>query len=457
MERDPSGRVRARNTTLHPLNVFVNVAVVRGAKPSEQINNRTVVPNTRTGKKTNPSHQLPEADCGAETVRNFRLQFAYGVILLCGAACNNNPYRALWCEQEDDILAEIDENTFDVFQVKSRKPELGPWETTDDGFVSAIKVFVRLEREFSQFIRGFVFVSNTDLFDTEGEKRIHLSPVRLAIAVTEAGQPGGLNGSLKDAFSKLRDAAECTTEELWPVITKLKYAKAPHRESFIAELAGNHLSELSICACATVPRLKRAAFDLIAFVEEASSLASQDPSRHYAFLNTGRRNDPQLRAKRVSIDQFLSRLKEIIQPAFRYPRHVSNSARLHFDARMRRFVVKLSQGGLDHYIDTLRNQTNLAERTLLDLATRADGDAIIAHLKQMVKAECDYAYLRIDKAQEVFGEDLLSALLKSFETMVRSDPDKACRQPWEVLLGIAGMLTEDCEVWWSKRFEVEQG
>ena len=29
-------------------------------------------------------------------------------------------------------------------------------------------------------------------------------------------------------------------------------------------------------------------------------------------------------------------------------------------------------------------------------------------------------------------------------------------QPYEVLVGVAAMLTRECRVWWSKRFDVQE-
>ena len=59
-----------------------------------------------------PIQQLPAHDYGAETLRNYRYQSAYAVALLVAAAAKKKKYSAVWCEQEDDILAQIAGHTF---------------------------------------------------------------------------------------------------------------------------------------------------------------------------------------------------------------------------------------------------------------------------------------------------------------------------------------------------------
>src|SRR5665213_4002693 len=120
------------------------------------------LPSSTNEAGKSPISQLPAQDHGAETLRNYRYQSAYAVVLLVGAAAKKNDYQAVWCEQEDDVLCQIDENQFDSYQVKTQKPELGPWQLTDDAFVSAINVFLRLEKQLPGKIRHFNFVSNTE-------------------------------------------------------------------------------------------------------------------------------------------------------------------------------------------------------------------------------------------------------------------------------------------------------
>jgi hypothetical protein len=405
----------------------------------------------------NPTHQLAANDSGAETLRNFQYQCAYGVILLTSAILKTNDYRAVWCEQEDDLLAEIDDNKFDSFQVKTQAPEYGHWDVGKKGFIKAISVFAHLEASFPGSIRWFNFVSNALLLDSTDPKLAHKCPALLAEEVQKAKVLADLKTAHKKIILKLSKAAKQTEETIFAVFKRLRFAQSPSRDSFIAELAANHLPLLEPCKTASIPKIKRAVRNVISLVEEASSLASQAPSRHYACLTRGDRNDPQLLMKRVCIQKFEQSLNEIIKPGFRYIPAISESDFARTDRDFQRFAKKLKKGGIEFYADTLRNQATTAEAILLEIATRGpEGKSLVDHLRVMVKAECDLAHLQASKTSEPYGSEMLRTVSNNFIAMATNDPGKACQQPHEVLLGMAAILTEDCKVWWSPRFTIEE-
>jgi len=59
-----------------------------------------------------PSEQLDLSDPGDETLRNFRYQFGYGVILLLAALRNDRNYTSLWCEHHEDFICEREDSFF---------------------------------------------------------------------------------------------------------------------------------------------------------------------------------------------------------------------------------------------------------------------------------------------------------------------------------------------------------
>jgi len=57
------------------------------------------MPNGSHQTQASPIGQLPAHDYGAETLRNYRYQSAYAIVLLAAAAAKKNDYHAVWCEQ----------------------------------------------------------------------------------------------------------------------------------------------------------------------------------------------------------------------------------------------------------------------------------------------------------------------------------------------------------------------
>jgi hypothetical protein len=126
-------------------------------------------------------------------------------------------------------------------------------------------------------------------------------------------------------------------------------------------------------------------------------------------------------------------------------------------ADLKRFNQKLKRGGLDDYAQSLRNQTLSAEAAFLDLATRGpDGQAELAQIENVVKAECDAAHLRAAQGEKPFGQRMLIDVQDRLLRVSREEAGKVGRQPYEALMGMAGILTESCPVWWSEKFVLEE-
>ena len=413
-------------------------------------------PPESNAERPSPIRQLPTHDYGAETLRNYRYQSAYAVVLLVAAAAKKKSYTSVWCEQEDDILTQIAENSFDSYQVKTRKPELGEWRLTDDQFVSAVKVFLRLDAEYPGCFQHFNFVSNAECLDSDAVTQKHLCPRRLAAAAANGcASSAELPEAEAKGFKALLEKAEATSEALFKVLQRLGFVKTPERESFIAELAQNHLRELEWCRLPQ-PRLETVVWSLIEMVDRASSLSSQDSARHLARHAGDGQPDPQLTAKRITVEDFILRSRELTNPAFRYLPSLTTSPLEQTSKALKRFNQKLRQGGLDDYAHSLRNHTLSAEAAFLDLATRGpEGQAELAQIENVVKAECDAAHLRAAQGAKPFGQRMLIEVQDRLHRVAKEEPHKVGKQPYEALIGMAGILTESCPVWWSEKFDLE--
>jgi hypothetical protein len=414
-------------------------------------------PSPQSGTEPpNPVRQLPANDHGAETLRNYRYQSMYAVVLLVAAATNKKDYKAVWCEQEDDVLGQFAENGFDSHQVKTRKPELGEWRVTDDGFVSAINGFLSKDSRFPNAFRHFNFVSNAEHLDSDAVNHTHLCPKRLALASAACASHLQLSETPAKGFKALLEKVSGAPEALFKVLKRLNFAKTPDRESFIAELAQNHLSELDWCRLPQ-PRLETVVRSLIEMVDSASSLSSQDSSRHHPHSPADGQSDPQLLAKRITIEDFILKSRELASPSFRYLPSLTTSPLAQTNPDLKRFKLKLSRGGLDDYADSLRNQTLSAEAAFLDLATRGpEGQKDLTQIENVVKAECDAAHLRAAQGAKPFGQKMLIDVQDRLQRVAKEEANKVGKQPYEALIGMAGILTESCPVWWSEKFNLEE-
>lgn len=412
-------------------------------------------PGTQTATKS-PILQLSAQDHGAETLRNYRYQSAYAVVLLIAAAAKKNDYKSVWCEQEDDVLCQIDDNIFDACQVKTKKSELGAWRVTDDSFIKSVKIWLRIDKDYPGSIRQFHFVSNTECLESDAKGVKHLCPKRLAKAAKACSSSSDLPESEQQGFDALLKETGGSEEALFNVLRRIGFVRTPDRDSFIAELAQNHLRELDWCQLPQ-PRLEIVVRSLIEMADSASSLSAQDPARHYPVREKRAGTDPQLLAKQITVEAFILRSRELAGSSFRYLPSLTTSPLANKNKDLIRFKSKLNRGGLNDYADSLRNQLLSAEAIFLDLATRGpDGQAQLSQIENVVKAECDAAHLRAAQGATPFGQRMLIEVQDRLKALAKEDPAKAGKQPYEVLMGMAGLLTEACPVWWSERFDMEE-
>ena len=405
---------------------------------------------------TSPISQRNPNDPGDATQRNYQYQFAYGVVLLTAAVMEGNDYEAIWCEQEEDFLGKIkDSEKYDAIQIKTQQPEGGYWRTTSEDFVKSVTRFVELDKKYPNTIRQFQFVSNTEVLDSDAQTVAKKSIGHLLRAVKQKFSADDLEGKAKDAFEKLKEDSGAGTNALYSVLKRLQTVRGPSRDSFVAELAQNHLPQLEEFRNSTPAALKKATDALVDLVERASALSSQAPERHYVCLNGNGANDPQLKDKRISVEQFALRCRDVAAPDFRYLSDLSSDPLQVDDQDLKIFRAKLDRGGLEDHAEILRRQTLSAQAALIERADRDDRGAEVAtQIENIVLAQCKEAELRSKVSDAPYGARMMIDVQDRLKTIATDEASRVHSQPYEVLLGMAGLLTQDCSVWWSEKFDV---
>ena len=403
-----------------------------------------------------PIDSRDHSDPGDQVIRKFRYQHAYGVVLAILMLNQTRPYRAIWCEQHEDLLAERTDDLFEAFQVKTRKPETGSWNITDESFVKSMKRFVDLDFEFPLKITKFHFVSNTEYSNSDAKKSRRLSPIKLSKAVLAAKSKNDLEGSALDGFEVLQSETEQDGDALFSVLRRLELVHGLTERAFEDELCQTHLPALPQCSRLSAGSLTKVLNSLIGLMERAASLQSDDPLRHCVGLTSTDEVDPYLLRKRVCADDVTLAIRDACDSGIQYPEGL---ATLPFGVDQSSSGVlkkKLDCGGLGARYEAMRRKVLMAESALLDVASRpGGGKQKLAQIENVVFSECDEAHLRASSHQAPFGPAMLTNVYDRLEAIARDDPLDVDRQPYEVLVGVAGLLTSACLVWWSEEFEME--
>lgn len=436
----------------------VREVATNASKAKKKAEKKSVAPIlSADGSVANPIEVNDALDPGDETQRRFRYQHAYGVILLVGSFRGLLPYENVWCEHHDDYLAQHN-GKFDSYQVKTRVPELGPWDVTDDGFVAAIKKFVQLEAKFPGKMERYKFVSNTRVSESNAADKLHRSPKHLLAAVTTASDVASVKKPFQSALSVLAKSCEVTSAFLFHVLQRVDLILGPGKDDIEAVISIEHLAPVDHCSVLIPAHINAIRDELIQKIHDASSNRVEDPSKHWFCVNGKPTSDPRILAKRINT----SLVTDVVNQRQPVPFRFSPIATL-TDERLTKnnlsvFEKKLMRGGLQSQMETMRRRTVSAEQHLLELAVKKPTEIkkIRNQLEAFVQGVCDDANLQATTTGDVSGLDMLRKVQTKLEKTADEQPALVYNEPYECLMGMAGLLTEACTVWWSPKFELTE-
>lgn len=407
----------------------------------------------------NPTAVRNTADPGDATGRNFRYQHAYGVVLLIAAKRGLRPYVAIWCEQHEDFLAQRADGVYDGYQIKTKRPELGAWTLRDSELTKSVGRFVDLVSEYGDHIGQLFFVSNTEFDEvtpaSNDEKRRGRCPRLFIEHVRECPTRADMAAPYDAAFDELLATCGCEADQLLAVLHRMNLILGPSRNEFDAALSNEHIAQLDECRACTAEQLNTFRDELVAVVHRASSMQVTDPIRHLRPLLDGHDADPLLAAKRIDVTEtviYRNRANE--KPPFRYP----GEPRLQLGVGLPAGVIeqKLVAAGLGDEVDYMRERARAAEYSLLeDVARRPEAfPGLLQQIEQRVHGEASEAHLRARQLPTPYGPPMLIDVQERLRRLAQGQPDDVGHHGYECLVGVAGLLTSECRIWWGPRFPI---
>lgn len=416
-------------------------------------------------KPQDPASVEAIGDPGDETQRNFRYQHGYGAILLINGAQKPEIYSAIWCEHHEDILAERIDGFYEAYQVKTRRPELGDLDLRHDEVKGSLERFVKLEARFPNKFSSFCLVSNVDFLacglDIQDQAKVKRSPVRFLEAIQKLDSVEDLVNPFNEPFNAMVDAFSCDKSLLFDVLKKVKLKKGPPRENFDTEISHTYLGNYEPCKAMSKVKLNTIRDEIIQQVYKASSLYIDDPDKYLEDILTP--SFSTIKAKRIPItivEECLGQAKDMV---FRYQSYGST---LKIDENVQEKNIlkkKLIKGNLEDTILTMTRRTISSERRLFEKGydPSINLQELLAQLESVVQAECDEA--KVEATVEVgslddkkFGGLMYAKLSAKLKDIAENNPNIVSNEPFETLFGIAGLLTENCSVWWSDKFNVDE-
>lgn len=414
---------------------------------------------SKPNAKYNPLEVPSENTAGEDTERNYRYQHAYGAILLIGAACKKLPYISIYAEHHEDILGERDDSLFDGYQIKTRKPEDGVWDLADTAVKKSIKNFVNLYKKFPSAIGELKFVSNvgysSPAVDIKDQTKLRRSPLKFLEVVQASGNFGLIAKPYAQTFDEIREFCECTSQELFETLTRMQFVRGPERSSFDAEIVTDHLALLPECVGQSVEVLSSVRDELIRKVWLASHSVN-DSSRHWLPAGIISPSNPTIFAKRVPVNAVYDILNQKVAPSFLFRSSYSVSLG-NGKGNLWKLRKKMERGKLHSQIETMERRSISAEQSLIEHANRRpeDIERLLTQLEGIVQGECDEAFHTSSITEDDFGPQMLKDVYARLREKANVHSKLVFDQPYEMLIGMAGLLTGECKVWWSQPFNLE--
>lgn len=118
--------------------------------------------------------------------------------------------------------------------------------------------------------------------------------------------------------------------------------------------------------------------------------------------------------------------------------------------------LKLEKGGLSNHAEYMSVRERSAEFALMEDAIRRPDlyPDLQFQIEQVVLGACTEAYLKTRLDNQMFGEMMLADVQHRLAIAASERSYLIGGHDYECLMGIAGLLTSGCRVWWSLRFDV---
>ncbi len=364
----------------------------------------------------------------------------------------------IFCELHEDILVRKKDSSFIGIQVKTREPARGPFRARDPEIISAFSRFALLERNFPGRFARYVVATNAGFWADRinGSNLAHL----LACVGQAEGADVDLPKLVADYVGTIALKARVPDECVLGVFSRTELtdnlpALEDIEQRLVRTLSG--ISTLRGCRYDELDRIARGLTDL---TFRAASLAHDDPVRFYLAIV----DQPEqastvsaIDAKRVTKDRVLD-VVEHERTAVGALRTWNRVALAELPRGMHRMELKMAAGGLSAADIDLSKDCKFSTEVLLDGWLYKYGPEIAGvryeHLRTVARTECQEACDMAREEQSLFGAVMLAEIRRRLRD--RHDRDRAnffdCE--YEHLLGMAGVLTEDCTVWWTDPFDL---
>lgn len=413
-----------------------------------------------------PGQELDTKDPGDDVALRFRYQHCYAAINAVKLVVDEDNVSEVICENHEDFIVKKATGLYVAVQVKTRELNGQSFKSNDASLKKALKKFCKLNGAFKGSFECFEFVTNHSFW--EGEESAQNFPWVLS-KLKERGTIKGLKGTnpVRTFVDEL-----CGSSELQPdiVVDTLLKTKISSRMNTLESIGADVKSALAECpgvdqlSYTAVCKISKA---LIGLACDASTKIKEGPvTELYA---AGSDFDAvaagQLLAnKKICKSDVLQIIDEFGQqsPSFEGLDISGIVLPDEIPSDLAFMIRKMARGGVQHLrVTEVQDLVRSFQALFLKWANKYGAEEAQSRYNTLLAAvrhECNEARISAESSgKDVFGPEMYTALFERLRLRSSSEPDQFFNCRPEHLLGVTGLLTEQCKVWWSQEFDVTEG
>lgn len=406
-----------------------------------------------------PEDVLCNSDPGDDTFRRYRYQGAYAAILATRLLEPEPEYEYLYCEHHEDVLLKRRNGDFCGVQVKTRAEGYEPFKANEEQIKSALKRFVIADIQYpGQFFR-FVIATNSGFWrekENSSNLKYMLSQARSCIK-DNVPAPASLLRYVKEF------KPDSTTGDVvvLNVLSRVELQEGlPHLDG-IEERLIRHLNSLSFIAGSCYDTLQSAASAITDRVCRAASKACESHLKDYAAVMENPDESTRriiVSAKKIIAGDIIDILKGASNDVILL-RSAGQIDVASLPSGFSKMEMKMTKGLIDaDNIDVLKDMKASAEAALTRRLYKQGSDRTneeYGHLQTMVNLDCREAFDMTKSPDEPFGMRMLQEVRRRLRERAQNESLSLFGFKYEHLLGCVAILTEECKVWWSERFNLD--
>ncbi len=408
-------------------------------------------------KDKQPNKILSANDPGDDIQRRFRYQSTYSAILSLHMCKDDSPIEELYCELHEDILLKFKDGKFGGVQVKTRERHLGPLDLNCEEIKKALRRFVSLDLLFPSAFSSFTIATNAGFSKAKNKciETIH--------GLAKNSDTGILLKNRSQSKSFIKQMAKqnsCSEEQVISVLGRLRLLGSISSMEDIKTNLTQKVADILNLKGHTLGVIDSIVDKLILRHIDAASLSNGASHSEYFVLS----NDPKDEAigaiiqnkrltKQIVFDIVKQQLSEPITLFIKDSGGIPKSS-----GSAQKLATKMDAGGISlENIDLAKDQKYSFEALTLTWLYKYPEDEANKRYDQVisiVKNQCQESFDEAAKDDQLFGIEMLKLTRAKIRARFNGHESDFFDCKYEHLLGVAGVLTEDCKVWWSKHFSI---